>query len=269
MKKEFVIKFKFSLATLLIAFFTQSCSVAPEEYKKGQEMYAIQKYDSALFYFSAVKPDAIKWLDSAKQMRKNCFSAMIENNQFDMLSQAFNIYKNDIDLYLDGVNNLSKRLYTILNSSQKAEAFRILDEYKKTLPEVALNNSLEKYLNYTLLDAVWEVKGAGLNGYTVYFERESLKVRKGVPLINAIQGKSNVTNSGWKKGKIIYKNITYTKNGEFDTDPLIFRGAQSYYGKRGVFVVKSHDSLVINYGARLSNGSKITLVRSTKNKTTN
>ena len=266
MKKNKITTNNFLFITLLITFLIQGCSEAPEEFKKGKEMYFVQKFDSALFYFSTIKPDAGKWIDSAKSMQKNCFSGMIENNKYDMFNESFNLYKNDSAISLDAINNLSKSIYTILISSKKKEAYLIIDKYKGVLPDAALNKAIEEFLNYILLGSQWEIKSSQhiIKGNYIYFSRDTLK--NIIPLKTTLNGKSSSNNSGWTKGKIIYKNIVYTKNGKFGANPLIFRGSQSYYGKRGSLEVISYDSLVINYGQQITGGSKINLVRSAKKK---
>ncbi len=232
---------KLLLNALVILVTVISCG-PPEQYEKGMSYYNTQKYDSAMYYFDRLLPDAEEWLDSAKNMKTLCLERMITGHDWLMYNSQLDIYSRDTSLMAKSNKVLEQELMKMIKNDSLVAFYKVFDTYKSRFNSEIMKNVMHSHIDEFLNKHKWKGTGS-LSGQTLYFERDE----------EGANGKSAKTLNGWNKGLTIYKAIAYDKEGIFSMKPRIYRGGGSYFGKGGSVAFKGKDSLKINYGKALHN----------------
>lgn len=252
-----------SACILLLA----SCGGAPETYTKAYQLYTIQKYDSAMYYFDRTLPEEAEWFDSSQVMKKKCLSAMVKDEFWPMYSMALTTYQNDTALINHGNRALEKKLIKIVDMDSMAMLYRIIDEHKQSLPSNILAKATEYYEDKMLTGYEWE-SFKGMYGQKLYFVREVVDNYKGENEGNKMQAKSNKTKNGWTKNNVIYRNVCYDSAGIYSMQPRIFQNGyyrtKQWFGKNGSMRLQSKDTLIVNYGGSIRSGNRVWFVRKEK-----
>lgn len=244
-----------------------SCGGAPETYTKAYQLYTIQKYDSAMYYFDRMLPGEEEWFDSAKVMKKKCLAAMVKDEFWPMYGMALTTFQNDTALVNHGHRALENKLMKIVDMDSMDMLYRIIDEHKQSLPSDILAKATEYYEDKMLTGYEWE-SFKGMSGQKLYFVREVVDNYKGENEGNKMQGKSNKTRNGWNKDRVIYRNIAYDSAGLYNVQPRIFKNNyyrnNQYFGRYGSMRFIGKDTIKVNYGQRLSGSTKVWFVRGDK-----
>jgi hypothetical protein len=232
---------KLLLNALIILITVISCG-PPEQYEKGMSYYNTQKYDSAMYYFDRLLPDAEEWLDSAKNMKTLCLEKMITGHDWVMYNSQLDIYSRDTALMSKSNKVLEQELSKMIKNDSLVAFYKVFDTYKARFNSEIMKTAMHSHMDGFLNTHKWKGTGS-LSGQTLYFERDE----------EGSNGKSAKTLNGWNKGLTIYKAIAYDKEGIFTMKPRIYRGGGSYFGKGASVAFKGKDSLKVNYGKALHN----------------
>ena len=245
-----------------------SCGGAPDTYTKAEQLYMVQKYDSAMYYFDRLLPEEEAWYDSAKVMKKRCFSEIVNHHFWDMYVSESATFKNDTALISHANSALRKELRAIVDMDSMEMLYRIIDNNKE-MPLEFFAEASQYYEDKLLPGYEWECF-KGMAGQKIYFVREIVDNWKGENEGNKMQAKSNRSKSGWTKDNVIYRNICYDSAGIYVAQPRIFQNGRyrnkQYFGKGGSMRIVSKDTLtlIINYGGAVSSNNRIWFVRRDK-----
>ena len=254
-------------ASALFLVLLASCGGAPDSYTNAYQLYTVQKYDSAMYYFDRMLPEEGEWFDSAKVMKKKCMTAMIKDHFWPMYGAALLAFQNDSALINHGNAALKAELKKIVDTDSMAMLYRIIDEHKQVLPADILTSTVEYYEDKMLTGYEWE-SFKGMKGQRLYFIREVVDNWKGENEGNKMQAKSNKSKSGWTKNNVIYRNICYDSAGIYSMQPRIFKNGyyrtKQYFGKNGSMRLTHKDTLIVNYGGSISSGNRVWFVRKEK-----
>jgi len=234
-------KYYLYVFSALIALTIVSCG-PPEQYETGMNFYNTQKYDSAMYYFDRLTPDAEEWLDSAKKMKALCLDKMILGHDWVMYNAQLDVYGRDTSLMASSNKTLEQELLKMIRSDSLRAFYKVYDTYNARFNSAIMTSVMNTHVDEFLNKNYWKGTGS-LAGQKLYFERDA----------EGSNGKSGNSLNGWNKGMTIYKAIVYTKEGVFEMKPRIYRGGGSYFGKGGSVMFKGKDSLKINYGKALHN----------------
>lgn len=253
------------LPVIFLAITFVSCG-PPDTYERGEQLYLIEKYDSAMYYFDRLLLEDGEWYDSSKVMKQKCLEKMVEKHFWKMLSNSFNIYQNDTSLVNRGNGYLDKELKRIIDMDSTRLFYEIFDNYKLSFPLV-LQNVSTYYQDKVFTGYEWNGTKS-VASQKIYFVREIVKNSNGKDEGLKIQAKSNKSIYGWTKNKVMYRNINYDSLGIYTMQPRIFQSGYysdyEYFGKKGTMRIPHKDTLIFNYGQSLSGSNRVTFVRGNK-----
>jgi hypothetical protein len=242
------------------------CGGPPETYHKAEQLFSIEKYDSAMYYFDRLLPEDGEWLDSAKVMKKKCIDEMINHQYWSMFSATLVNYQNDTSIVNHGHRNFISEMKRIIDMDSMAMFYRIIDN-NKSIPNNLFKTAVEYYEDKMLTGYEWEsVKG--MSGQYLYFVRETADDWQGKNEGNKMQAKSNKSKSGWTKNNVIYRNICYDSVGIYSMQPRVFQtgyySSSQYFGKGGSMRFIGKDTVIVNYGGYVSSDNRVWFVRRDK-----
>lgn len=246
---------KFCAFTLVLGLLLVSCG-PPETYEKGISFYQVQKYDSALYYFDRLLPEDKEWLDSAKNMMQLCFEKLITNHDWINYDKQLDIYRKDSLLMKNTNKILEKELVNMIRKDSTKAFYKVYDTYYGRFDSVVLTNVINKHIDDFLKDYNW-IGTKSLSKGRLKYERNSK---------NESQLISNVNNYFWPKNIVIYKEIKYTKDGDFSMKPKLWNNwtGGTYFGKKGKLRFISKDSLLVDYGTSITTGRICYFIRGEK-----
>ena len=251
--------------TAVLSIFLVSCG-PPESYSKAEQLLLVEKYDSAMYYFDRMLPEDGKWYDSSKVMKKKCLELMTTKHFWPMLGSSFKLYENDTALLNHGQKALISELKSIIDKDSMRLFYEICDTYKADFGN-ALGASIEYHEDKILFGHEWNGTKY-LAGQRIIFTRESIDDSKGKNEGNKIQAKSNKSRNGWTKGNVIYRNLTYNKNGIYSMQPRVFKSGYyrnyQYFSNNGSFRIANKDTVIFNYGGSVGSGNREFFVRGDK-----
>jgi hypothetical protein len=117
--------------------------------------------------------------------------------------------------------------------------------------------------------STWEAVNGSLDGNKIVFTREN---KSDETDNNFIKGYSPDGNHGWNKDQLIYKDIFYNGNGEFECKVRVFHQgydgwyysspSYSYFTKKaGLITFLSKDSVLIDYEGSVGSSNKTRFIR--------
>lgn len=261
---------KLLLFTGLILILTMSgCGGPPETYHKAEELFSIEKFDSAMYYFDRLLPEDGEWLDSAKVMKKKCIEEIINHQYWSMFSSSLVTYQNDTALVNHGHRNFISEMKRIVDMDSMAMFYGIIDN-NKSIPVNLFKTAVEYYENKILTGYEWKsIQGkagntSDMSGHYIYFVRETVDDWRGKNEGNKMQGKSNKSRMGWTKNNVIFRNVCYDSAGIYSMQPRIFQNSyyetKEYFGSKGSMSIISKDTIIMNYG-QFRSGNKVWFIR--------
>jgi hypothetical protein len=256
-----------TIISVIVLLFLTSCGGPPEGYLKAQKLYGEHKYDSAMFYFNSVLEEEGNWYDSSEVMKKEVVTAMVDNHLWDKYSKILSDYSFDMLLVNHAHNELQRELRQLVDLDSMTMVYEVIDNNDQ-IPAEVHQKVTEYYEEKILFGYEWIGKGS-MRGQVLSFTREKINNYKGENQGNKIQAKSNKTKNGWSKGKVIYRNIHYDKDGIYHVQPRIFKSSyygktKQYFGKRGSLKFEDNNTFVINYGRAVSSNNRVRFIRGDK-----
>lgn len=256
------------MAIAFIGLVIASCASAPKEYTQGVKKMKLGYYEEAIDQFKLIDLKNTKWRTKGVEKIENCIDSLFALNNFSRLRTFAQKTVNDTLISVRFISKANQSLTKYIDSDF-LKGFAFYD----SLSVVLLANDEARKTILKLEDkaflGTWEAVNASIDGYKVVFTREN---KSDETEDNFIKGYSTAGNAGWKENQLIYRDIFYNTNGEFECRVRVFhQGYEGYYfsspsysyftKKAGVITFLSKDSILIDYEGSVGSTNKTKFIR--------
>lgn len=249
----------------LIGFTLTSCSFSPKEYTEGVNKMDLGYYEEAVDQFKLIEITNTKWRSKGVEKIDNCIDSLFKLQNFTRLKSFAEKHINDTLISKRIISKANFNLMEYINTDfQKGFA------YYDSLSVLLLGNDDTRKTILSLEDkafsGTWRGITSSLNGAEIQFTRGNKSDETNDEFI---KGYCSNKTKVWDLNQLIYKDIFYNGDGEFECKVRVFhtpyywfQSSYSYFTKKaGLIKFIDKDTMLINYEGSVSSNNKVKFVR--------